>query len=186
MTTDMSYSAAALLEFLKQAGMEGRINPAAARARRNAVEQLGGELSEEESADVRRIDVDALAARFHKLDGSSVRSEALALYVQRFRASLSDFLAWREDPAGFQSLATERARALPRGSIGEDQRMAERIALAATETTSHLVPIPLRDSCTVYVANLPSDLRREEAERIARIIQAFAAEHTDTTGEDSA
>lgn len=184
MNADTSYSAAALLEFLKQAGMEGRINPAAARARRSAVEQLRGELSEAESADVRCIDVEQLASRFHKLDGSSIRGEALALYVQRFRAGLADFLAWRADPAGFQSVVSERARALPRGSIGEEQRVAERIALAATETTSHMVPIPLRESCTVFVANLPGDLKRAEAERIVRIIRAFAADCT--TAEDEA
>ena len=186
MTADKPYSAAVLLSFLKQAGMEGRINPAAARARRNAVEQLGSELTEAERADVRRIDVDQLALRFHKLDGSSIRSETLALYVQRFRAGLVDFLAWREDPDGFQSAAVERARALPRGSISDEQHVAERIALAATENTSHIVPIPLRESCTVYVANLPADLRREEAERIARIIQAFAADRSAGAGEDEA
>ena len=187
MTADKSYSAQALLNFLKQTGMEGRINPAAARARRSAVEQLAGELTDDERADVRSIDVDQLASRFHKLEGSSIRSEALALYVQRFRDALTDFLAWCEDPAGFQSVvAGERARALPRGSIGEEQRVAERIALAATENTSHIVPIPLRESCTVYVANLPGDLRPEEAERIARIIQAFAADRPTQAGEGKA
>lgn len=186
MSGETAYSAQALLKFLKDAGMEGRINPAAARARRNAVEQLAAELTDAERADVRSLDVDQLAARFHKLDGSSIRSEALALYVQRFRAGLADFLAWRADPAAFQSVSSERARALPRGSIGEEQRVAERIALAATETTSHMVPIPLRESCTVFVANLPSDLKREEAERIARIIQAFATERSTQGAEDEA
>lgn len=186
MSGETAYSAQALLKFLKDAGMEGRINPAAARARRNAVEQLAAELTDAERADVRSLDVDQLAARFHKLDGSSIRSEALALYVQRFRAGLTDFLAWSADPAVFQSVSSERARALPRGSISEEQRVAERIALAATETTSHMVPIPLRESCTVFVANLPSDLRREEAERIARIIQAFATERSAQAAEDKA
>ncbi len=176
MTTDNPYSAESLLKFLKQSGMEGRINPAAARARRNAIEQLKGELTAEEAADVRQIDVDQLAARFHKLDGSSLRSEALAIYVQRFRTGLADFLEWRQDPSGFQSLVAERARALPRGSVTDEQRMAERIALAATENSSHIVPVPLRDNCTVYVANLPNDLRPEEAERIVRIIRAYAAD----------
>lgn len=183
MVADGSYSADALLSFLKQAGMDGRINPAAARARRNAVEQLGSELSDEEKADVRRIDVDQLASRFHKLDGSSIRSETLALYVQRFRAGLSDFLAWSAHPESFHSASQERARALPRGSISDEQRIAEGIALASTENRSHLVPIPLRDACTVYVANLPADLKREEAERIARIILAFAAEPEKSAGE---
>lgn len=186
MSADSSYSAESLLSFLKQAGMEGLINPAAARARRNAVEQIKSELSDAEQSDVRLIQVDQLAARFHKLDGSSIRSEALALYVQRFRAGLADFLAWKDDPAGFQSHAGERARALPRGSIAEEQRMAERIALAATENATHIVPIPLRESCTVYVANLPTDLSPAEAARISRIIRAFAADAAQTAAEEDA
>lgn len=185
MTADSSHSVAALLSFLKQAGMEGLINPAAARARRNAVEQLRTELTDAEAADVRRIDVDQLASRFHKLDGSSIRSEALALYAQRFRLGLADFMAWKENPAGFQSVAGEHARALPRGSISEEQRMAERIALAATENASQIVPIPMRESCTVYVANLPADLRPEEAERIAGIIRAYAAGQSGGDGGDA-
>ena len=55
-----------LLKFLKQAGMEGLINPAAARSRRNAVEQLHAEMTEDERLDVRKLDVDELASRFHK------------------------------------------------------------------------------------------------------------------------
>lgn len=184
MSGDTAYSVQALLKFLKDAGMDGRINPAAARARRNAVEALASELSEGEKADVRRIDLDRLAARFHKLDGSSIRSEALALYVERFRVAWTDFLAWCEDPTSFQSASSERARALPRGAIGEEQRVAERIVLSATESTSHMVPIPLRESCTVYVAKLPSDLTAEEAGRIARIIQAFAADRPAAAAED--
>lgn len=184
MTADHSYSAEALLAFLKQAGMEGLINPAAARARRNGVEQLKSELTEAERADVRRIDVDQLASRFHKLEGSSIRSEALALYAQRFGVALADFLAWRKDPTTFESLPGEYARAIPRGAISDEQRMAERIALAATENSSTIVPIPLRDTRTVYVANLPLDLSPEEAERITRIIRAYAAEQSDAAGED--
>ena len=34
---------------------------------------------------------DELASRFHKLEGSSIRVEALALYVERFKMALIDF-----------------------------------------------------------------------------------------------
>ncbi len=184
MTADRSYSTEALLSFLKEAGMGGLINPAAARARRNAIDQLKGELTDAERADVRRIDVDRLASRFHKLEESSIRIEVLAIYAQRFCVALADFLAWKENPAGFQSVAGEQARAMPRGSISDEQRAAERIALLATEKPSEIVPIPLRESCTVYVANLPADLEPREAERIARIIRAYAIGQPGPDGED--
>lgn len=183
MMPDGSYSVESLLKFLKQAGMEGLINPAVARSRRNAVEQLRSELTDAEQEDVRTVDVDDLASRFHKLEGSSIRIEALTLYAERFRMGLTDFLAWMEDPAGFQSVGGERARAIPRGSISREQQVAERIALEATENSSEIVPIPLRESRTVYVANLPLDLSKEEAKRIGRIVQAFAHDCSDAVKE---
>lgn len=183
MMPDGSYSVESLLKFLKQAGMEGLINPAVARSRRNAVEQLRSELTEAEQGDVRTVDVDDLASRFHKLEGSSIRIEALTLYAERFRMGLTDFLAWMEDPAGFRSVGGERARATQRGSITGEQQVAERIALEATENSSEIVPIPLRESRTVYVANLPLDLSKEEAERIGRIVQAFAHDRSDAAKE---
>lgn len=175
MMPDGSYSVESLLKFLKQAGMEGLINPAVARARRNAVEQLKSELTDAEREDMRRVDVDDLASRFHKLEGSSIRTEALVLYAERFRMGLIDFLSWTEDPAGFRSVGGERPRAIARGAISHEQRVAERITLEATENPSNVVPIPLRESETVYVANLPLDLSVEEADRIARVVHAFAS-----------
>lgn len=169
-----SYSVESLLEFLKEAGTEGLINPAVARARRNAIEQLKGELTGAESGDVRALDVDELASRFHKLEGSSIRPEELALYAERFRMALTDFLSWKEDPAEFRSIGGERRRAIPRGGVSRDQTVAERITLEATENPSNIVPIPLRESETVYVANLPLDLSMDEADRIARVVRAFA------------
>lgn len=186
MMPDGSRTVERLLEFLKYAGMEGLINPAAARARRNAVEQLSGELSEEERGDVGRIDVDQLASRFHKLEGSSIRTEALSLYADRFRMALSDFLAWCDDPVAFRSVGSEPRRARPRGSLAPEQEMAERITLESTENPSNIVPIPLREGETVYVANLPLDLTGAEADRIARVIRAFARDNgSDGTDENA-
>lgn len=175
-----SYSVDTLLEFLKYAGMEGLINPAVARSRRKAIEQLAAELTEEERADVRKLDVDELASRFHKLEGSSIRSEALSLYTERVRMAQTDFLAWAENPAGFQSVGGERRRAIPRGSLSPEREVAERITLESTENPSNVVPIALREDETVYVANLPLDLTPQEAERIARVVRAFARDDDET------
>ncbi|MFW5815492.1 MAG: hypothetical protein ACOCVP_01425 [Wenzhouxiangella sp.] len=174
MTSADSYSLADLLEFHKRAGMEGLINPAVARARRKAVERLAEEMTEAERADVRQLDVDRLAARFHKLEGSSIRSETLALYAERVRMAQNEFLSWTDNPAGFQSAGGERQRALTRGSLSPEREVAERITLEATENPSNIIPIFLRGNETVYIANLPPDLTIEEAERIARVVRAFA------------
>lgn len=176
MSRDADYSAEALLRFLKQAGMEGLINPAAARARRNAVEQLAAELTEAERVDLRRLKVTELASRIHKLDGSSIRSEALALYAERFEMALSDFIAWTDDPMHFQSLGSERRRAIPRGQLDPELEIAERITLESAREQAGMIPISLRGDITVYIANLPADLSRSEAERIARVVRAYADE----------
>lgn len=182
-----SYSVDRLLAFLKYAGMEGLVNPASARSRRNAVEQLAVELTDDERADLRKLDVDDLASRFHKLEESSLRMEALELYAERFRLALVDFLAWNENPASFDTVGSERARATPRGSggrsgINPDQEVAERIALESTENPLNVVPVALGNNRTVHVAGLPLDLTSREAEKICRVIRAFAEDGN--SGED--
>jgi hypothetical protein len=92
---------------------------------------------------VSRIDVDDLASRFHKLEGSSIRMEALDLYAERFRMALTDFLAWLDNPAGFVSVGGERKRAVTRGSLTREQQVAERITLEATDNPSDIIPIAL-------------------------------------------
>ncbi len=175
MTSSESYTAQALLNFLKQAGMEGLINPATARARRKALEQLAGELTDEERRDIRRIEVDVLLSRFHKLEGSSIRSETLQIYGQRVAAALAEYLDWLENPQTFTRAPRERLRAFSRSEkLTPEQQVAERVTLEAIENPSNVVPVPIRDDHVVYLANLPLDLSPEEADRIARVICAFA------------
>jgi hypothetical protein len=177
--TDSKQTVDDLLAFLKQAGMQGLINPAVARSRRNAIEQLQSELTASEREDMRQLDVDELASRFHKLEGSSIRSEALALYVDRFKMALADYARWNEEPSRFESIGGERPRAQQRGTdgrfaIGPDQQAEERIRLEACDNPSDVVQIALRHDCTVYLAGLPLDLSRREADKIARVVLAFA------------
>jgi len=188
--SDSDYTAEALGRFLKQAGMEGLINPATARARRNALDHLSGELTAAERADIRTLDVGALVSRFHKLEGSSIRSETLEVYAERLKKGLDDYLRWLEAPSKFKPSARDRVRNFARGSraepaLNEQQRAAERIRLEATENPSRIVPVPVRDDHVVYIDNLPLDLTAEEADRIARVIRAFAARIHGETANDA-
>jgi len=189
--SETDYSAEALGQFLKQAGMEGLINPATARARRNALEHLAGELTAAERADVRELDVDVLVSRFHKLEGSSIRPETLEVYGDRLKKGLADYLNWLDSPARFTPSARERIRNFARGTraepaLDEEQKAAERIRLEATENPSRIVPVAVRDDHVVYIDNLPLDLTRSEAQKIARIVQAFADDAGDDPGPDRA
>jgi hypothetical protein len=187
--SESDYTAEALGRFLKQAGMEGLINPATARARRNALDHLAGELNESEQADIRTLDVDELVSRFHKLEGSSIRPETLELYGQRLKKGLDDYLRWLDAPSKFKPSARERVRNFARGSgakpaLTDEQRAAERIRLEATENPTRIVPVPVRGDHVVYIDNLPLDLTPAEAERIARVVRAFAG--GDGAAEDDA
>lgn len=190
MSNQKAYSAEALNDFLKQAGMQGLINPATARSRRNALELLSGELTDDEREDVRRIAIDALVSRFHKLEGSSIRPETLDVYAKRLGAALTDFEAWRKDPDHFVGTNRERPRAFGRRrdqqpALSAEQQAAERITLEATENPASVIPVPIRNDCVVYIANLPLDLDVDEAERVAAVVRAFASQRNPSNGSES-
>lgn len=175
---DDPYTPERLLEFLRAAPEQGVLNPAVARSRVNACDQLFTVLTAEERADIRSIDVDRLAGRLHKLEGSTVRQEVLELYRNRVQAALVDYLAWLANPRTFATISGHALRRDPRASrdaaSAEETRALEDIALATTERRKDYVSVPLRDGVTVYVTNLPLDLSSAEAARIARVITALA------------
>jgi len=178
------YRPASLLQFLRQSTIEGLLNPAVAKSRINAVEQLFVELTEKEKDDLRLIDVDVLCSRFHKLHDSSIRPEVLELYNKRVKAALVDYLAWLDNPKSFFSIGGDNIRKDKRYAMSEkevsfEQKALEEITLATSERTSDIFSIPLRDDVTVYVQNLPLDLTVKEAKKIAKVIKALAAEQPD-------
>lgn len=166
--------------------MAGQLNPATARSRRNAAEQLLSQLGEDEAADLRELDVDQLCARFHKLQGSSIRAETLSIYGERLKAALQDFIAWSDNPEAFVPSSSEtrqlRRRSETTGKAASDEQQAlEQIKLTTVQQPPDLLPIPIRPELVVYVQNLPLDLTTDEAAKIARIIQAHAGTDSETS-----
>ncbi len=176
------FSKPGLLEFLKESAIAGLLNPATARSRRHAAEQLLMQLDEDEARDLRNLDVDELCGRFHKLQGSTIRPESLRLYNARLKAALSDYFAWIDNPDGFVPTGGE-ARQLRRrgdGAAGDkssEEQALEAIKLSAPQQPAELIPIPIRPDRVVYVHNLPLDLTPAEADKVARVVKALAAEH---------
>jgi len=168
-----------LLEFLRQAPAQGVLNPALARSRATALEQLFTALTPEERADIRLIDVDRLAGRVHKMEGSTIRPEVLELYRTRVQDALVDYFAWVKNPKTFATIAGHQLRRGIRGfnveaDNAEEARALENIALLTSERRKDYVSVPLREDVTVYVTNLPLDLSAAEARKISRVVAALA------------
>lgn len=174
-----AYTPARLLDFLREAPSQGVLNPAVARSRASAIEHLFTELTDEERADLRRVNTDALAARLHSIEGSTIRPEVLNLYKERVHEALLDYFAWLDNPKGFASnsghaLRREMRAFLAKPASEEEARALEDIALATSERRRDMLSIPLREGVTVYITSLPLDLRADEAERISRVVLALA------------
>jgi hypothetical protein len=182
--SDQNCTAEGLLGLLKESAMAGMINPATARSRRTAAEQLLSQLSEEEALDLRLVDVDRLCSRFHKLQGTSIRPETLKLYNARLKASLTDYFSWLEDPDGFVSVGAEarttRKRSdSNRSKMSSEERALEEIKLGVPQRPAEIIPIPIRDNRVVFVQNLPLDLTPAEAGKIGRVIAALAVNESE-------
>jgi hypothetical protein len=179
------YTPPRLLDFLREAPKQGLLNPAVARSRANAIEQLFTELTREERDDIRLIDVDKLAARLHKIQGSTIRPEAVALYKTRVQEALIDYLAWLQNSTTFATISGHTLRRGMRPLVAESEnaeetRALEDIALATSERRKHYLSVPLREGVSVFITNLPLDLSVEEAGRISRVVLALA--QTDANG----
>lgn len=179
--SDSGYSREHLLDFLKESAMAGHMNPATARSRRSAVDYLLAHLPSSQTGDLRQLDVDQLCLTLHKLEGTTVRPEALELYGERLKAALADFYDWMDQPADQErpgstptlSHRVSLSKTQQNQARTEEQIALESIRLETADYQSELLAIPLRKGCQIHVANLPHDLTTAEAERIAAVIRAL-------------
>lgn len=173
---ELDYSESAFLEFLRQSAVSGIIKPATGRARKMAAEQLLGQLKSHERADLRMLDIDELCSRFHKIQGSTIRPENLQVYNQRLSSAVDDFIRWTGNPAGFVSNEGEQPEAVvvaSRDKPGE-ALAREELALNPPRSPHDIFPVPIREDLVVYLQNIPLDMTRAEAQKIAAVVQALA------------
>ena len=179
--TEKDYSQTAFLEFLRQAAVTGITTPATARSRKLAAEHLLVQIKSHERIDLRLLDVDELCTRFHKLQGSTIRPENLQLYNERLSSGLKDFISWTADPGDFQSVEGEKPESIlvaARDTPGQAQAREE-LALNPPRSPHDIFPVPLRDDLVVYLQNIPLNLTRAEASKIAAVIHALALPEED-------
>ena len=158
---DKDYSQVAFLEFLRLAAISGMISPAVARSRKLAAEQLLQQLKPQER--------------------STIRPENLQVYNERLSSGLKDFVSWTTDVTNFKSIEGEK----PESEIvakrdNPDQAQArEELVLNPPRSPYDVFPVPLRDDLVVYIQNVPLDMTRTEASKIAAVIHALALPEED-------
>jgi hypothetical protein len=174
MTTQ--YSSDKLLTFLREAALAGRMTPAVARTRRAAAEALFDKLTEEEAADLRTLDLDALMARFLDIHGSGLRSEVVQLYGERLYDALEDFFRFLQAPEGFRASRPRAHGTASSASAGDsaETRALETVRLSAPGQRPDVIPVKLGEGRVVYLHGIPADLTAREAQKLSRVIQALA------------
>jgi hypothetical protein len=187
------YSAKAVGEFMDWAIDKGLMKGETGKSRKIAALKVLGALDESEVTDLRKVDCDAAFERFVNKNGRDFTPQSLAAYRGRFKSAVEDFLRYKENPAGFRfETAQRKNRVGDVGSNGADKKSSRRPVPRAAERPASAVlqppplpapaigqftfPVPIRQNLVVEIHNIPHDLTKAEAHKIASVITALAVD----------
>lgn len=171
-----AYSVDDLLEFLDHAADRGLMPAASAQALAVASRSVLGVLTEPEKTDLSRLDVGALIKRFTNKRAKDFNPSSLKEYGRRVHRAVDLFLKWREDPANFTVKTRAASRRKNRSGASSDggEGDAEPIPIPEQRTGTYHSSIPVRSGVVVTLLNVPHDLTRAEAERLAAFVKMLA------------
>lgn len=173
-----AYSLDDLLEFLDHAGDRGLMPAATAQALAVAARNVLGVLGDPEKKDLSRQDLDAVIKRFNNKRAKDFTPSSLREYARRLRRAVELFLAWRDDPANFtvKTRATASARKKEGRGRGPQQldNDAESSDQPPPQPGTYHSAIPVRPGVVVTLENVPYDLTKAEAERLAGFVRMLA------------
>jgi hypothetical protein len=177
------------LAFLDWLGTKGILPGNTAHARKAVANKVLATLEPSELEDVTLLDVDEVMRRFTNKHGKNYTPESLRSYHSRFRSSITDFIAYCDNPVGFRlpgrarpggkdqadgeqkngkvKLTRPKIRVRPPPSINAEP------ARSAPASTS-VVPIQVRANLIISVGPIPHDFSASEARRVANVIMALA------------
>ncbi|HEX4081635.1 MAG TPA: hypothetical protein VHX40_01635 [Acidimicrobiales bacterium] len=181
-------TAGGLVQFLTFAGKKGLMAVRTAEAYKSAATRIL-EIDGEDwlNTDLRSIDVDMQVERFVRLHGTNVKLDTLHTYKSRFKSAVTEYLRYVNDPMSYReptSQRSEKVRKAPRAepkrqgtesSVSVSPRGADGSSAAQFEDRPNLVkyPFPLRSGQMAYF-ELPRDLSRAEAQRMAAFVASLA------------
>ncbi|MGH7656019.1 MAG: hypothetical protein ACREN6_15285 [Gemmatimonadaceae bacterium] len=176
-----AYSMEDLVDFLDHAGDRGLMPAATAQALAVASRNVLGVLTDQERGDLSKHDIDSVIKRFNNKRARDFNPSSLKEYARRVRRALALFLAWRADPANFtiKTRGTGVSRKKAKSSEVPESREAtsgESEATPRQRDGAYQTAVPVRPGVVVTLTNIPYDLTKAEAERLADFVKMLAVQ----------
>lgn len=171
------------LAFLTRIKEKGEINPTTALARKSACEAVLAMVSDDEPHTTRWVQdhLDDLMRRLMNKYPQRLTSGSADTYKSRVASSISDFLAYQQDPVGWRPKSSRRVsgdngRKPSAKSTNGKEAHGENLHGSAEKDSPPLSTYryPLRPGLTIEVRNLPHDLKIEEVVRFAFFVATLA------------
>lgn len=189
------YSLDALNRFLDFALEKGLLKAETAKSRRTAVNKILEKITDEQRADVRKVDLDLEADHFANRQGAGYIPSSLLTYKSRAKTALADFVSWVDNPMGFRPSGTGNGKGGMKNGASTTKKAktpnrveeAETPARETPPVRSHSAPavdhpasltfpVPIRAGLIVQLCGIPFDLTVAEAEKIAQVVKALASQ----------
>jgi hypothetical protein len=175
-----AYSVDDLLDFLDHASERGLMPAATAQALAVATRNVTGVLTEQERQDLGGQDLDAIIRRFNNRRARDFNPSSLKEYGRRVQRAVKLYLDWRKDPSSFTVATRTTGAARRRGSYAEMAADREEARtdpdLPPEPAGTYRSSFPVRPGVVVTLANIPIDLTRGEAQRLADFVKMLAVE----------
>jgi hypothetical protein len=176
-----AYSVDDLLDFLDHAADRGLMPAATAQALAVASRNVLGVLSEPERKDLSQQDVASVVKRFSNKRAKDFNPSSLKEYGRRVHRAIDLFLKWREDPANFtvktRGTASARKRERNADTIGaSDVAPGRPEGVDYPRAGTYRSAVPVRPGVVITLADIPHDLTKAEAERLANFVRMLAVD----------
>lgn len=184
----MNYSRDALLKFTDLLASKGLAKTNTAAGLKVAVSKILSDLSPDEEADVRKVDVPLAVRRFNNKNPNALSPNSLGQYQRRVANAISEFVQYVDNPTAYTGIG--RHPKAGKADDGERQSAKKKIAgearrqqdvtpppPAAPASSGLSLAFPLRQDFLAQVV-LPRDLKSDEAKRLAAFIATLAVDYS--------
>jgi hypothetical protein len=169
-----------LLEFLDHASDRGLMPTATAQALAVATRNVLGVLTDEEKSDLGGQDLNAVVKRFNNKRAKDFNPSSLKEYGRRVHRAIDLFLNWRADPANFtvktRTTTGSRKKGKAAEIVDDDEAHSAFEPTTASRPGTYQSSLPVRPGVVVTLADVPHDLTKAEASRLAEFIKMLAVE----------
>lgn len=179
MEPEPDYSREALARFIDFVVDKALVNPSTAQGWRVATNKVLEDLSPEERADVRRIDVDRVFRAFLNRNPGRLSPASVGEYRRRVGRAIEEFVKWVEDPGGYgaRSAAWQvKAEARPRRRQPLAGTAGAPAARPQPPAGGISLSYPLRPGFLAQVT-VPPDLTVDEARRMGAFLLTLAPDY---------